>query len=95
METQVDEIAEVIAAHYLEAYRAAPDDDDASEIKAKAADTLVAAGERAASLAASVEALRYYKDAAELAGQQVACPHCHQPVMVPGEMGPPFGHVQT
>jgi class 3 adenylate cyclase/tetratricopeptide (TPR) repeat protein len=65
--SQIDEIAEVVAAHYLDAYRAYPDDDDAAEIRTKARDTLVAAGERAASLAAGADALRYYRDAAELA----------------------------
>ena len=45
-----DEIVEVVAAHYLDAYEAAPDADDAGEIKAKAREMLARAGERAASL---------------------------------------------
>jgi predicted ATPase/class 3 adenylate cyclase len=61
-----EEIAEVIASHYLEAYRAAPDADDAAEIRVKARDGLRAAAERAASLAANDEARRYYDQAAEL-----------------------------
>ena len=63
------ELAEVVAAHYLDAYRAAPDADDAPEIKAKALERLVRAGERAVSLAASEEAQRYFEQAAGLADE--------------------------
>jgi class 3 adenylate cyclase/tetratricopeptide (TPR) repeat protein len=66
-----EEIVEVVAAHYVQAYEAAPDADDAEEIKAKAADKLVAAGEHAASLAASEEAQRYFEEAAELVDEPV------------------------
>ncbi|MDP9342774.1 MAG: AAA family ATPase [Actinomycetota bacterium] len=62
-----EEIVEVLASHLLDAHRAAPDADDASEIKARARDMLGRAGERAASLAASEEAQRYFEQAAELA----------------------------
>ena len=61
------EVAEVIAAHYLDAYRAAPDAPDAGEIGARARASLVQAAERAASLAATEEAQRYYEQAADLA----------------------------
>jgi class 3 adenylate cyclase/tetratricopeptide (TPR) repeat protein len=61
------EIAEVVAAHYLAAIEAAPRDEDAAEIGAKARAMLTRAGERAASLAASEEALRYFERAAGLA----------------------------
>jgi len=61
-----DEVVEVIAAHLVEAYGAAPDAPDAGEIKAAARRTLVRAGEHAASLAASDVARRYYLQAAEL-----------------------------
>jgi class 3 adenylate cyclase/tetratricopeptide (TPR) repeat protein len=61
-----EEIVEVLASHYLEAYEAVPDADDAAEIKAKARETLTRAGERAASLAAAREAQRYFQQAAEL-----------------------------
>src|SRR6266540_2450114 len=61
------EIAEVVAAHYLAAIDAAPEDEDAAEIGAKARTMLTRAGERAASLAASEEALRYFERAAGLA----------------------------
>ena len=42
-----DEVAEVIAAHYVAAYEAAPDAEDALEIRAKASGALTRAGERA------------------------------------------------
>jgi len=61
-----DEIAEVLASHYLDAYTALPDAEDAAEVKAKACAALVRAGDRAESLGASGEALRYLKQAAEL-----------------------------
>jgi len=61
-----EEVAEVIASHLLAAYEAAPDADDAEELKARAASALVLAGERAAGLAAAAEAERYYEQAAEL-----------------------------
>ena len=51
-----DEVVEVVASHYVAAYEAAPDAEDAAEIKSKARGMLARAGERAASLAASAEA---------------------------------------
>jgi class 3 adenylate cyclase/tetratricopeptide (TPR) repeat protein len=62
-----DEITEVVASHYVEAFRAAPDDADATEIRTHARRALERAGQRAASLAASEDALRYFEQAAELA----------------------------
>ena len=67
-----DEIVEVVAAHYLEAWRAGPDTPDAAGIKAKAIELLAGAGRRAASLAARAEARRYFEQAAELADDPVA-----------------------
>jgi class 3 adenylate cyclase/tetratricopeptide (TPR) repeat protein len=61
-----DEIAEVLASHYVDAYTALPDADDAKEVKAKACDALVRAGDRADSLGAAGEALRYLAHAAAL-----------------------------
>jgi class 3 adenylate cyclase/tetratricopeptide (TPR) repeat protein len=61
-----DEIVEVVASHYAEAHRAAPDAPDAADIKAKACRMLARAGERAASLGASEEAQRYFEQAADL-----------------------------
>jgi class 3 adenylate cyclase/tetratricopeptide (TPR) repeat protein len=62
-----DEIVEVLAFHYLEAWQATPDATDAQELKNKARDMLIRAGERAAALAASEEAQRYFDQAAALA----------------------------
>ena len=61
------EIVEVVASHYVDAYRLDPDADDAAEIKARARDALARAGQRAASLAAAEEASRVFAAAAELA----------------------------
>jgi predicted ATPase/class 3 adenylate cyclase len=61
-----DEIAEVLASHYVEAFRLATEADDAPRIKAKAREMLVRAGDRAESLAANEEAARYFDRAAEL-----------------------------
>jgi class 3 adenylate cyclase/tetratricopeptide (TPR) repeat protein len=66
------EIVEVVAAHYRDAYEAAPEDPDAGEIKAKARAMLARAGERAASLAAVEEAQRYFEHAIELADDPLA-----------------------
>src|SRR5207247_1372749 len=61
-----DEIVEVVAAHYLDAYHAAPEAEDADEIKATAREMLVRAAERASSLGATAEAQRAYERAIEL-----------------------------
>ena len=62
-----DEIAEVVAAHYLDAFRADEDADDAADIRASARGWLERAAERATSLAAAEEAQRAFEAAAELA----------------------------
>jgi tetratricopeptide (TPR) repeat protein len=61
------EIAEVLAAHLLDAARADPDAADVPQIRALARETLVEAGQRAASLALGREAQRSYDQATELA----------------------------
>ncbi len=61
-----EEVIEVIASHYLDAFEAVPDADDAAEIKQKAQQMLARAGERAASLAASAESRRYFEQASGL-----------------------------
>ena len=61
-----DEIAEVVAAHYVDAFEANPDAPDAAEVRRLAHEALVRAGDRAESLAAAEEALRYLVQAAEL-----------------------------
>ncbi len=62
-----EEIVEVVASHFVNAYKAAPEADDAEDIKARARDMLGRAGERAASLSANTEAERYFEQAADLA----------------------------
>jgi class 3 adenylate cyclase/tetratricopeptide (TPR) repeat protein len=61
-----DEITEVLASHYVDAYTALPEAGDAAEVKAKARDALVRAGDRAESLGAAGETLRYLEQAAGL-----------------------------
>jgi class 3 adenylate cyclase len=62
-----DEVAEVLASHYLSAIEAVPEAEDASAIRAKAGAMLARAGERAGSLGAPDEGQRAYDQAAELA----------------------------
>jgi class 3 adenylate cyclase/tetratricopeptide (TPR) repeat protein len=73
-----DEIVEVIASHYLDAYRAAPDEEDAEQIRADALEMLGRASERAASLGANEEAQRYAERAIELAESPLAAAHLHE-----------------
>ena len=68
---EVDETIEVVASHYVAAYEAVPDADDAPAIKTKACDALVRAGKHAESLAAAAEARRYYEQAATLAATKL------------------------
>ena len=60
------ELVELVAAHYVDAYEAVPDAPDADALRARAAERLVLAGERAGSLGATEEAQRYYEKAAGL-----------------------------
>ena len=62
-----DEIAEILASHYLAAFEAAPEAEDAQAMRAKASEMLARAGERAGSLGAPDEGQRYYEQAATLA----------------------------
>jgi len=61
-----DEVPEVLASHYLAAFKAATSADDAAAIRARAEEMLTRAGERAGSLGAPEEGRRYYRQAAEL-----------------------------
>ncbi len=62
-----DEVAEVLAFHYMAAVEAAPEAEDAGAIRAKAREMLARAGERAGSLGAPEEGQHYYAQAAALA----------------------------
>ena len=64
---EAPELAEVLAAHFLDAADAEPEAADAAQIRAMACDTLADAGERALSLALGPEAQRAFERAAELA----------------------------
>ena len=66
------DVIEVVASHYVAAYEAAPEAEDAPAIKAKARDALVRAAKHAASLAAAGEARRYYEQAAALSDEPLA-----------------------
>ncbi len=61
-----DEVVEVLASHYLDAYNAVPDAEDADAIRAQACATQRRAGNRAESLGAKSEARRYLEQAAGL-----------------------------
>jgi predicted ATPase/class 3 adenylate cyclase len=65
--SELEDVAEVLASHYLAAFEAAPEADDAQAIRAKARVMLARAGERAGSLGAPEEGRRYYRQAATLA----------------------------
>jgi hypothetical protein len=60
------ELAGVVATHYLEAMRAAPEDEQAA-LRARARASLVAAAERSRAIGAYASAARYLGDAIELA----------------------------
>ncbi len=70
--SEEDEVIEVVASHYLDAYRAAPDASDAPEIREKARDRLIRAADRAASLGANLEAQSHFERAIELTDYPLA-----------------------
>jgi tetratricopeptide (TPR) repeat protein len=61
-----DEIVEVMAAHYLDAYEADRQAEDAPAIVKRAGELLIRAGRRAQSLGANVEAEQHFASAAKL-----------------------------
>ena len=61
-----EEIAEVIAAHLLDALAAVPDDPEVADLRARAVDMLTRSGERAERTGAPSAAQRSYTAAAEL-----------------------------
>ena len=76
--SEEDEVVEVVAAHYLDAWGAAPEAEDADEIKGTARDMLIRAAERASSLGANAEAQRAYERAIELTDDGVARAELHE-----------------
>jgi class 3 adenylate cyclase/tetratricopeptide (TPR) repeat protein len=67
-----EEVADVIARHYLDALTAAPEDNDAERIRAEAAAARVRAAERAERTGALAQAAASYAGAAELTPAQDA-----------------------
>jgi class 3 adenylate cyclase/predicted ATPase len=61
-----EEMADVVARHYLDALNALPEDPDAAEIRGQAATALVRAGERAERTGAPARAATSYATAAQL-----------------------------
>jgi class 3 adenylate cyclase/tetratricopeptide (TPR) repeat protein len=82
-----DELAEVVAAHYLDAYSAAPDAEDAAAIRDKARAMVIRAAERAASLAANAEAQRSFERAVELTDDAFAQAELHERAGVMAQTG--------
>ncbi len=62
-----EDVMEVIASHYLDAYRAARDDPDADELRTETIGALRRAAQRAATIGAPETAERAYRTAIELA----------------------------
>ena len=69
-----DEVSEVIAQHYLDAYNAVPDDTDADEVRAQASTAFARAGHRALGVGAPRAALTAFDTAAELTTDDSARP---------------------
>jgi class 3 adenylate cyclase/tetratricopeptide (TPR) repeat protein len=85
-----EEVAEVIARHYLDALQAVPDDADTAQIRGQAVSALVRAGERAERTGAPARAAASYAAAADLtvAGPPEAAPAVGPPEAAPA-VGPP------
>ena len=75
--SEEEEIAEVVAAHLVAAYEAAPDAPDAAEIRDRAIQGLIRAGDHAASLSAPASAQRYFEQALALVGDDRARAELH------------------
>ena len=73
-----EEIVEVLASHYVQAYDLDPRAEDAPSIKKKAKYMLARGGERTASLAASAEAQRYFEQAAGLEDNPLSLARLHE-----------------
>jgi class 3 adenylate cyclase/tetratricopeptide (TPR) repeat protein len=66
-----DELVELLAAHYLDAFEANPDAEDAAEVRSRAQALFTRAAWRAVSLGATAEAYRYYTQAAEMTDDEL------------------------
>ena len=85
-----EDVAEVIASHYLDAYRAAGQDPEAAQLRSKALTALRQAARRAASVGAPEAAERSYLAARELADGEDEHTELTQRA---GEMALQSGHV--
>ncbi len=65
-----EDVAEVLAAHYLQAYRSAADDSDAIELRTEAIAALRRGAQRAAAVGAPQTAERAYRTAIDLAANE-------------------------
>ena len=65
-----DERAGIVASHYLDALRSAPDDADRAGLTAQAREALEAAAARSVAIGAHASAAAYLADAVELAGDE-------------------------
>jgi tetratricopeptide (TPR) repeat protein len=81
------ETIEVVASHYLDAYAAAPDDTDAPQIRSTACEMFTRAGERAASLAANVQAQQAFERAIEMTDDPLAQAELHERAGVAAAIG--------
>ena len=75
---QGQDVAEIVASHYLTALELDPDAADARDVTARARGTLVAAGDRAESVAANENAQRYFEQALELVTSPVERAELHE-----------------
>jgi class 3 adenylate cyclase len=96
-----EEVADVIARHYLDALTAAPEDPDAERIRAQAAAARIRAAERAERTGALAQAATSYASAAELTpepdapGQQAAArlwERAAQAAVDAGDFAPAVGY---
>jgi class 3 adenylate cyclase/tetratricopeptide (TPR) repeat protein len=65
-----EDVAEVVAAHYLSAYRCAANDSDADQLRAEAVSALRRGAQRAAAVGAPQTAERAYRTAIDLAASE-------------------------
>ncbi|MBV8444763.1 MAG: AAA family ATPase, partial [Candidatus Dormibacteraeota bacterium] len=76
--SEEEEIAEVVATHLVEAFEADPGAADAAEIRTRARDALVRAGEHAAALGSGAQALRYFERAIAFGGDDESIAVLHE-----------------
>jgi class 3 adenylate cyclase/tetratricopeptide (TPR) repeat protein len=67
--SEEDEVVQIVASHYLDAYTLQPDAPDAPDTRARARGALTRAGERAATLGGNDEGQRYFERALALADE--------------------------